>query len=132
MSPLTVSQIPNVKYLNLQIVHEHVNANECDDKEESLNIVKAACNNKWEDTEEMDLLDNNFGRCAKRICTSPLIGQLWNSMQQFREMFSSTAMKMHARRKQFIGITLFAVFDVIIVVGITLAISCLRSLVNRS
>ena len=85
MSPPTVSQIPNVKYLNLQIVHEHVNVNECDDKEESLNIVKAACKNKWEDTEEMDLLDNNLVRFAKRICTSTFIGQLWNSMQQFRE-----------------------------------------------
>ena len=127
-----MSQIPNVKYLNLQIVHEHVNVNECDDKEESLNIVKAACKNKWEDTEEMDLLDNNLVRFAKRICTSTFIGQLWNSMQQFREKFSSTAMKMHARRKRFIGFILFAVFDVIIVVGITLAISCLSSLVNRS
>ena len=71
MTSLTVLQFSRKEGLKLQLFHENINANT--DNEGALDIIDAATTNKWEDSEEMDLLKTYLPDVIDEIKTEEIV-----------------------------------------------------------
>lgn len=90
MTSLTVLQFSRKEGLKLQLFHENINANT--DNEGALDIIDAATTNKWEDSEEMDLLKNDLFSFAEGIITSNFVVPLWECLRLFSSIQITSAL----------------------------------------